>query len=135
MPIHILHTLLTVTVEMELGIPDLLDVRREVFKACPKWYDVGLELRVPVHTLDSIRIQFTDPADCLRETLKQWLKGIDPKPTWSALVDALRSDAVGEHCLARELEEKYLPAENRRDYMGRRNNRRARVTTISKLLN
>ena len=123
---------------MELCIDDLPDVRREVFKVRTKWYDVGLELRVPVHTLDSIRLQFTDPADCLRETLKEWLKGIEPKPTWGALVDALRSDVVREHCLAREVEEKYIPPENRRHYMGRRkecNNKRPQVKAISKLMN
>ena len=39
--------------------------------------------------------------------LKQWLKRATPKPTWRALVDALRRDAVGEGQLAEELGVKY----------------------------
>ena len=94
---------------MELGLGDLGTIRKELHEARTKWYDVGLELKVPVGTLDSIEAQSDDPKKCLLEALKHWLKTVDPKPTWQALFDALRSCVVEENQLANSLEEKYCP--------------------------
>ena len=92
-----------------LDLADLRDVQEEVFDARAKWYDIGVNLEVPVGTLNSIRAQYHDPQDCLREMLMVWLKTIDPQPTWKALVNALRSRVVGEAKLADELEAKWCP--------------------------
>ena len=92
---------------MELSLCDLGTVRKELHEARTKWYDIGLELKVPVGTLDSIRVQSDDTKECLLEALKHWLKTVDPKPTWQALVDALRSCVVEENQLANSLEEKH----------------------------
>ena len=87
-----------------LGLNDLAEVVNEVFNARAKWYDIGLNLGVPVGTLNAIRVQYRDnPQDCLREVLMVWLKAVDPQPTWKALVDALQSKAVDEGRLAKEL--------------------------------
>ena len=92
---------------MELSEADLGTVLNEVFDVRAKWYNIGLGLRVPAGTLDAIRGRFDDPADCLRETLREWLRQAAPQPTWRALVEALRSRAVGEQQLARALEGRY----------------------------
>ena len=81
----------------------------EVFDAHAKWYNLGLQLGVRGGTLDGIRNQYQDPKDALREMLKVWLKMVDPKPTWAALVDALRKKTVERFQLATELEHKYCP--------------------------
>jgi len=94
---------------MELSLDDLATVRKELHEARTKWYDIGLELKVPVGTLDSIEAQSDDTKKCLLEALKHWLKTVDPKPTWQALVDALRSCVVEENQLANSLEEKHCP--------------------------
>ena len=94
---------------MELSLDDLVTVRKELHEARTKWYDIGLELKVPVGTLDSIEAQSDDAKKCLLDTLKHWLKTVDPKPTWQALVDALRSCVVEENQLANSLEEKHCP--------------------------
>ena len=92
-----------------LGLNDLAEVVNEVFDARAKWYDIGLNLKVPVSTLETIRAQYRDnPQDCLREMLMVWLK-MDPQPTWKALVDALRRRMVGEARLADVLEAKWCP--------------------------
>ena len=73
-------------------------------KVRAKWYDVGMQLRVSIDTLDAIKEQYLNhPSDCLRETLKMWLKTC-PSPKWINIVDALRSSVVGEVRLAAELE-------------------------------
>lgn len=92
---------------MELKLDDLSTVLEELYEARTKWYFIGLKLKVPVDTLDSIKTQSDDPNECLLQALKHWLKMVDPKPTWQALVDALRSCLVEEHPLANSIEEKY----------------------------
>ena len=57
--------------------------------------------------LDTIRKSNDDPQDCLREVLRRWLSGVDPQPSWKALITALSSPAVKYHALAREIEERY----------------------------
>lgn len=83
-----------------------MDVREEIHECRSKWYDIGLKLRVPVGTLDSIEKHGND-STCLREVLKHWLKNVTRPATWGALVNALDSQTVGEHKLASRLRLKY----------------------------
>ena len=76
-----------------------------------KWYDVGMQLQVSVGTLDAIKKQYSDPSDCLMETLKTWLKTFS-SPSWSNIVDSLRSSVVGEVRLADYLEHKHCSTQN-----------------------
>ena len=94
---------------MELSPGDLATVLKELYEARTKWYYIGLELKVPWGTLDSIKAQSDDEQERLLEALKHWLKTVDPKPTWQALVNALRSCLVKENWLANSLEEKHCP--------------------------
>ena len=96
-------------VESKLSIDDLGTILLAVFKAHTKSYKIGLILQVPVHELESIAVQFADPGDKLLETLKVWLKTAT-KPTWQAIVDALRSPIVGEASLATDIQAKYCTA-------------------------
>ena len=86
---------------------DLRTVRNEIHDARTKWYDIGIELKVDVSTLKNIESTYTDSKDCLREVLTGWLKAVDPKPTWKALVDALNTRVVDEHKLAADLDAKF----------------------------
>ena len=86
---------------------DLAVALEEVYDARSKWYDIGIMLKIPVSTLNSIRAQYHDPKDALREMLTVWLNSVDPKPTWRALVDVLQSKVVAEAQLADQLERKW----------------------------
>ena len=99
-------------VESKLSIDALGDVWEAVYTARTKSFKIGLILRVPVDTLDSIAAQFADPGDKLLETLKVWLKTAT-KPTWQAILDALRRPIVGEASLATDVEAKYCTPEVR----------------------
>ena len=81
-------------------------VRNEIHDARTKWYDIGLELKVPEPTLKSIESKYTDDKVCLREVITAWLKAGD-NATWESLVDALRTKVVDEPKLAAVLEAKY----------------------------
>ena len=75
---------------------DLGEVRGALFEARAKWHDIGIELKLSVGTLNAIREDFPQAADCLKEMCINWLKCIDPRPSWAALVKALESPPVGE---------------------------------------
>ena len=55
--------------------------------------------------------RYSNICDCLRETLKTWLKTYLPPPTWSEVLEALRTKIVGEAKLAAYLEQKYCTAQ------------------------
>ena len=57
----------------QLSDIDLPMVMEELNKVCVKWYDIGMMLRVKLNRLDAIKEQYSNPSDCLRETLKMWL--------------------------------------------------------------
>ena len=95
-----------------LSVNDLPVVMEELNDIRAKWYDIGLQLRMSVGTLDAIKEQYDDPSHCLRETLKTWLKTCPSLPTWKNIVYALRSSAVGEVRLAADLEQKYCSTQD-----------------------
>ncbi len=83
-----------------LGIINLKRVRTLLYTVRAKWYDIGVELEIHSGTLESIKRQYSDPKDCLNEMIKEWLKSINPRPTWKALADALKAEFVNEIALA-----------------------------------
>ena len=82
----------------------------EVLDVSAQWYHLGVQLKVRIGTLDSIRIQFQNPRDQLLEMLKTWLTTSD-NTSWKTLTDALRSRSVGASQLASVLERKYCVME------------------------
>ena len=96
-----------------LSVNDLGVVMEELNNVSAKWYNIGLQLGVRVGTLDAIEKQYSDPTDRFRKTLTTWLKTSFPSqtcvcsPTWTNIVEALRSSVVGEARLAADLEQKY----------------------------
>ena len=91
---------------MALSIDDLGLVQEELIDVCVNSYDIGLQLKVPVGKLDSIKAEYSKPLDQLRETLKAWLK-MATHHKWQTIADALRTRAVGEPKLASDIEAKY----------------------------
>ena len=90
-----------------LSIDDLGKVNEEIYAASLKWYKIGLQLKVSPNSLDKIKAEESDFSDKLLEMLKAWLKKVQPKPTWAALVKALKNHTVDEELLAAKLEKKY----------------------------
>ena len=71
-----------------------------------KWELIGIYLHLPMSTLKTIAEERQhDPHKCLIGMLEVWLKRVDPRPTWSAIIEAVKF--LGEEQLARELREKY----------------------------
>ena len=96
----------------QLSVDDLPVVMEELNDTRAKWYNIGLQLRMSVGTLNAIKKDCNSTSDCLRETLTTWLKTCPSPPTWKNIVDALRSSTVGEVRLAVDLEQKYCSTQD-----------------------
>ena len=68
-----------------------------------EWYDIGVDLKISPDTLDEIRTDHGDTKSRFREMLKVWLRRVEPYPTWSELIEALKSPLVGREDLAKKL--------------------------------
>jgi len=88
-------------------LQDLSELMQAMYEARAKWYRIGVQLKLPVGTLDAIRSEFSDTTACLTEMCSHWLRCIDPHPSWVALIGALESSPVGEGQLAQQLRDKY----------------------------
>ena len=90
---------------------DLGTLQSELHEARDKWYNLGVQLKVPVSDLKAIQAKFkysNDPGDCLREMLTRWLSiTINPPPTWQRVVDALCSAPVDRPLIAEQIRNKY----------------------------
>jgi len=93
--------------DSKLVTADLRELQNELHGISSKWYNLGIQLRVDVGELDSIKKEGLVPVDCLREMLKIWLKQVDPHPTRNALITALKSRVINEQQLASHLEKEH----------------------------
>ena len=85
---------------MKLTIDDLQEVRGLLFPIRTRWYDIGVELKVDIESLENIKCQYDDRGDCLREMIKVWLKSLTP--TWKLLAQVLESKVINDKDLAKE---------------------------------
>ena len=85
------------------------DVRDAIWDARCDWQDIGIELGLKVTDLDVIEQNNPRNVDkCFSKMLTLWLRRVDPLPTWSAMVAALKKPAVGFEDLAEQVENKFL---------------------------
>ena len=95
----------------KLTSSNLAIVRDALFDVRSKWEDIGIEL-LSKNDTDAIKKEkCNNVVDCLTEMLSVYLKRAKPEPSnsWKSIIAALKTKAVGESRLAKELEEKYLP--------------------------
>ena len=82
---------------------DLKQVRELLLEVKDKWLDIGIELGVDIDVLFKIKSEFkNNPADCLREMIRAWLKFYDPLPSLETLCEALHSKYVDAVDLAKQ---------------------------------
>ena len=81
----------------------LAELARLLHDARASWESIATQLRLPQGDVDAIAKMFGNPKDCLRESLKLWLRGVDPIPTREQLARALQSPPVGRNDIALQL--------------------------------
>ena len=75
-----------------IGIDNHSSVYLACRKICPKWEDLAARLFVCRPSVEAIRADGKDSADCLRMLLDEWLKrssSEQPLPSWKGLCNAL----------------------------------------------
>lgn len=77
-----------------LTIEDLREVQNTIWEARTQWYNIGLGLGLSLGSLEAIQCNNPKCEDCFRDMLSKWLKKANPRPTWSALAEALESPSV-----------------------------------------
>ena len=80
---------------------DLKTVKKFLFSARKKWYNIGLELGLKADKLDEIQDNCGKNYDeGLLRMLQIWLKSFPNRPTWDQLAKALTDEAIDEAELA-----------------------------------
>ena len=69
--------------------PKLRDVFKRLLPLAEKWKTIGTLLGVESHILKNIKRDEEGIEDCLQAMLSEWLKQIDPQPTWMGVVDVM----------------------------------------------
>ena len=92
-----------------LNQEDVPKVVCEVLEVQTKSKTFGRVLGLPKVTVDSIHQQNSDPQECLFGVLDEFVKQVEPPPTWRVILEALRNPLIGQHRLARDIESKYCP--------------------------
>ena len=69
--------------------PKLRDVFKKLLPLANSWKTIGTLLGVESHILMDIKRDEEGVRDCLQAMLSEWLKQVDPEPTWMDIVNAV----------------------------------------------
>ena len=87
-----------------MKIGHLSTVQNKTWSARWKWYHTGIGLDIPVDSLEAINLNYQGNCErCYTAMLTEWLRRMSPRPTWTALAEALRSPPVNMRNLAAQL--------------------------------
>ena len=76
-----------------------------IMKVVTKWHSLGIQLGLQPELLNSIERNYSkDSQRCCVEMFKEWLVNSELEPSWSSLIEALKSDFVSRRDMACELE-------------------------------
>ena len=88
----------------EADIPELVE---ELYDVCHKWKIIGIRLGLPLPKLDTMsqKYHFSDCIETFCHVLQEWMKSRvnHAPPTWTVLLDVLKSRIVGECSLAEKI--------------------------------
>lgn len=90
---------------VDLVSDNLPKVKNLLWDASPDWFDLGLELGIGQTTLRAIQHDNRDVTKrCFTDMLSEWLKMVDPIPSWEGLIAALKQPSIGHNKLATKVE-------------------------------
>ena len=81
----------------------------ELGRVRKKWFQIGIQLGIPHHVLEG----FEKGNDPLSAVINYFLRGNTMEPVaWKTIEKALKSEAVGEPALAKQINKKYCQHES-----------------------
>ena len=72
-------------------MPKLRDAFKDLLSLAHEWMTIGILLGVPKHILERIKADEDGARNRLQAMLSEWLKQVDPEPTWASLVEAVEN--------------------------------------------
>ena len=100
-------TIIAATFDGTLRPEDVVTVVEEMLEAENHSQFIGLKLKVPQHVVDGILKTHSKPRNQLFDVIVEYLKQVEPRPTWRAIADALRSPLVNLPHLAKKIEDEH----------------------------
>ena len=100
--------LVPTTIDDALTPDDAGKVVEELLDAQNKSFVLGLRLNLPTCEVEAIHSKHADPRSSLLHVIIAFPRQAEPRPTWKALTDALKSRMVNLPALAMKLERAYL---------------------------
>ena len=97
----------------------MTEICSDIIAAQTKSEQLGRVLKVPIHTVESIIQQYSKSEDRLFHVIDEFVKQIDPTPTWRVILEALRNPLVNLTRLAEDIEKKYGFVAQRKDHTSR----------------
>ena len=80
----------------------------ELIEAQTQAHYLGVALEIETRELESITSTHRQPKARLLHIIYAFLRQTEPRPTWSAVVEALKSPAVNLPRIANKIQEKYI---------------------------
>ena len=88
--------------------PSLKDILESISSVAADWFNLGVALGLPYHTLERIESDYPrDAPRCLTKMIIAWLQN-SSQPTWQGLVLALMSPLVNRVDIANTIATQHL---------------------------
>ena len=81
----------------------------ELLEAQNQSFMLGLGLNLRLHEVEAIHSRYSDPRERLLHIIIAFLRQAELRPTWRAIVEALRNPIVNQPALARRVESAHFP--------------------------
>ena len=89
------NKLISCFLKLSLGdkIPDFIELHQNIVPIyAARWKDLGIQLRIPIHQLDTIAVNYVNhpsySQQCCKAVLQKWIE-ITPNPTMNILQTAI----------------------------------------------
>ncbi len=93
------------TADRLLTLDDFQAVYEKLYPLRGKWHFIGVQLGISLEHLDNYEDDYRNNHQCLRMVILDWLRRRKLRPTWKALIEALRHETVGDEGAAHDLQE------------------------------
>ncbi|CAI8037814.1 hypothetical protein GBAR_LOCUS21140, partial [Geodia barretti] len=88
---------------------DVPEIVANILDAQTKSELLGRVLKLSPSRVSAIHMQYKDPEECLFRVIDEFVKQVDPIPTWRVITTALRHPTIRLTGLADEIESKHCP--------------------------
>ena len=87
----------------------LRDLCNEVATKTNQWKAIALEPHITMNDINRIAVESGgNIKECFRRVFTKWQRAVHPPFTWDTIITALQAEAVSEHYLAQQLQEKHI---------------------------